>query len=112
MNLKLQQKAERIASKLVNKTIGRQLLKMPLSEQVKVARRLMRQQGLINFRSSLLKDTGMPDDIRDFAKKGMTQTDIKAYYWNCPEFVEFWSRDLEMTEYQLDLLIETSLTTH
>lgn len=109
MNLKLQQKAERIASKLVNKTIGRQLLKMPLGEQVKVARRLMRQQGVINFRASLLKDTGMPDDIRDFAKKGMTQAEIKAYYWACPEFVEFWSRDLEMTEYQLDLLIETSL---
>ena len=99
-------KVRRIASKLVNKVVAPQLAKMSLPEQVKVAKRTLRAAGLINFRSSLLQDDGLPDDFRDLAKKGMTQADIKAYYWSCPEFVEFWTKDLQMTEYMLDLQIE------
>jgi hypothetical protein len=106
---KIESKVRRIASKLVNKVIAPQLAKMSLPEQVKVAKRALRATGLINFRSNLLQDDGLPDDFRDLAKKGMTQADIKLYYWTFPEFVSFWTKDLQMTEYMLDQLIESSL---
>jgi len=108
--------ARRLASRLVEKTFGRNLVNMPLAEQVRIAKGtiemaipmpfmpISREQRVANVRSNLLSD--LPSDIKEKAKKGMTRAGIKTYYWSCPEFVEFWTKDLQMTEYMLDLQIE------
>lgn len=98
---------EKVATKVVSKTMGR-LLRKDLPQQVVMAKRMIKMTGLIDFRANLLKDRGLPSDIRDLFKKGMTVEEVKEYYWSCPEFVEFWTNTLECTEDMLDEIIRTA----
>ena len=108
----------RVASK-IGKVVERGFAKKPLSEQVKMMQKLILTAASIpgssvekartNVRANLLKRGGLPSDIRGMAKKGMTKEGIKSYYWDCPEFVAFWSNDLQMDEANLDYLISSTL---
>ena len=108
----------RIASN-VGKVIERGFAKQPLSKQVKAMQKMIAmaaglprssmEQARANVRADLLKNRGLPSDIRHMAKKGMTKEGIKSYYWDCPEFVAFWSNDLQMDEANLDYLISSTL---
>ena len=98
-------KLQNLVTKAVNKTLGKKIAKAPLKTQVEVAKRLMRQSGLVEFRASFLKPEGLPADIKDKLKL-LPPEDIKAFYWECPEFREFWTKDLQCTEEMLDLIIK------
>ena len=101
---RMQRRIESGASKLLPKRV----FNKPLPEQVQVARKMMGMSGMPNFRANLLKDEGLPTDIREKAKAGGSSEIIKAYYWGCPEFRQLWL-DMEMTEATLDELIRGSL---
>jgi len=87
--------------------LGGKVSKMPLAKQVKLTRALMyaRPMGRENTRASLLKDDGLPDDIRKMVKEGKSRDEIKSFYWECDEFQRFWTLDLQMAEATLDELI-------
>ena len=87
--------------------LGGKVSKMPLAKQVKMTRALMyaRPMGRENTRASLLKDDGLPDDIQKLVKQGKSRDEIKAFYWECEEFQQFWTLDLQMEEDTLDELI-------
>jgi len=89
-NQKLVSKVEKITGKVVEKTLVPSWLKMDLPKQVNVARKMMRTSGMINFRAGFLKDDGFPGDVADMIKKGDTPEQIRSYYWDCPEWVDFW----------------------
>lgn len=67
------------------------------------------EKAVVNVRANLLKKRGIPGDIRGMAKKGKTQSEIKDYYWQCEDFVSFWTNDLKMEEETLDELIRQTL---
>ena len=87
--------------------LGGKVSRMPLAKQVKMTRALMyaRPMGRETTRANLLKDDGLPGDIRAMAKQGKTGEEIKAFYWECDEFQRFWTLDLQMAEATLDELI-------
>lgn len=76
-----------------------------------MTRRLMyaRPMGVQTTRANLLKDDGLPSDIIRMAKQGKSKEEIKAFYWECEEFVSFWTKELEMQEATLDELIRSTL---
>ena len=100
-------KVQAMATKAVNKMLGGKVAKMPLAKQVKFTRSLMyaRPMGMQATRANLLKDDGLPADIRKMGKDGKSRDEIKAFYWECEEFVNFWTKDLQMEEATLDELI-------
>ena len=100
----LEARIEAIAGRLIPK----RLFKGSLDRQVRLAESMMGAAGMVNLRASLLRDSGMPADIRDLQKGGMTRDEIKGYYWGCARFRKFWAT-LEMTEGMIDSLIDTSL---
>ena len=93
---------------IVGRLIPKRLFKGSLDRQVRLAESMMGMTGMPNLRASLLKDSGMPLDIRDLQKAGKTRDEIKGYYWGCQTFRKFWA-NLEMSEGMLDSLIDTSL---
>jgi len=100
-----------LATKAVSKMLAGKVEKMPLARQVEMTRRLMyaRPMGVQNTRANLLKENGLPSDILRMAKQGMSSEEIKAFYWDCEEFVSFWTLELQMEEATLDELIRGSL---
>lgn len=96
-------KVESIASKMVNKVMGK-AFKRDLPSQVVAARKMMRMSGVVETRANLLKDRGIPSDVMDLVKAGWTAEQIKEYYWSCKEFREFWS-DIQCSEAMLDSII-------
>jgi len=104
-------KIQGMATKAVNKMLGGRADRMPLEKQVKMTRALMhvRPSGMENTRASLLKDDGLPADIRRLSREGKSQDEIKSFYWGCEEFVSFWTLDLQMEEATMDELIRGSL---
>jgi len=107
-------KIQAMATKAVDKLLGGKVNRMPLEKQVKMTRALMhvRPSGMENTRASLLKDDGLPSDIRRLAKEGKSQEEIKSFYWGCEEFVSFWTLDLQMEEATMDELIRGALDVH
>ena len=93
------------AEKMVNKAMAPSLRKMNLEQQVRAARSLMKQIGIREFRANLLSDGGLPEDIKDLYKQGKSKEEIKAYYWECIPFRNFWL-EIECTEDMLDLIIK------
>lgn len=101
--------------KSVGKFVDRKFKNAPLHKQVEAMRNLIataagvpgssQEKAMRTVRANLLKKGGLPADIRGMAKKGRTQGQIKEYYWSCPEFVQFWTNDLDMQEETLDELI-------
>lgn len=101
--------------KSVGKFIDRKFKNKPLSKQVEAMKNLIaaaagvpgssQEKAMRTVRANLLKKQGLPADIKGMAKKGMTQVEIKDYYWSCPEFMSFWTNDLGMEEATLDELI-------
>ena len=102
---KLEDRIEKIAGKLLPK----KLFDRPLPEQVVMQRKFMGMIGMANVRAGLLKDQGLPADIRDMLKASKSSEEIKAYYWNCEPFRKFW-QDMEMSESYLDTLIKDVVT--
>ena len=103
-------KIESMASKAVNKFLGKKIANMPLERQVKLCRKFMGIYGVSGTRKSLLN--GMPDDIREMAKKGKSKEEIKAFYWDCIPFRELWAelfKDSKIPEGMLDELIREAL---
>jgi len=100
---------ENIAAKIVEKTVGKKLVKMSLAQQCKLVVKAINMPtslggGLMNTRTNLLK--GLPDDIKGFRdKKGMSEQEIVNYYWSEPEFVKMWEM-LELTKDSLETLVK------
>ena len=109
------ERLENVATKAVNKLLGKRFAKMTLPQQVKVQKKFIYKLspsmggGPDNVRAGLLKMGGLPADFQDKAKDGQSSEEIKAYYYGCPEFKEFWEKDLSMTEYQFDELLRQAL---
>ena len=101
---KAMDKIEDVATKVVSKTMGKVFGKQSLPAQVKTARKLMGMVGIVNFRADLLKDRGLPSDFEDLLKEGKSREEIKSLYWECPEFVQFWS-DLQLDEGMFDHML-------
>lgn len=101
---KLEDRITRIANKLLPKKV----FDKPLPEQVRAARKMANIMGMAPVRRSLLKDNGLPWDIRDMLKKGKSREEIKAYYWGCEEFKDFWEA-MGMSEDTLDFLIDDTI---
>ena len=95
-----------ITEKVIGKTMTPLLRKMSLPQQVTAARKIMSQTGMANFRANLLKDSGFPSDVNDLFKKGLSNEEIKVFYWQCKEFVDFWT-EIGCTENMLDVIIKT-----
>ena len=87
---KLQEKAETMAVKSVNKVMSPLLKKMTLVQQVKFSRSLLPRVGIIDFRMNLLKESGLPLDILEMYQSGKSKEEIHKYYFECPEFMKFW----------------------
>jgi len=112
---KLNQFLQNRVNSKIGKIVERGFAKRSLSDQVKMMQGLIAAASGIpgsslakaraDVRANLLKDRGLPADIRGMVKKGKTQEEVKSYYWDCPEFVVFWTNDLEMQEATLDELI-------
>lgn len=96
---------ERLTSKIVEKTMAPAWVKMSLPQQVNVARKMLRTTGIMNFWHSFLKDSGFPSDLVDQIKAGKTPEEVRAYYWDCPEWVTFW-KDLELNEDHFDEMLK------
>ena len=108
--------AVELIGKVAGKLIPKKFFDKPLPQQVAIQRRLLdhpfmgksREERLINVRAFLLKESGLPMDIKDLQKKGMTSGGIKIFYWSCEEFQKFWG-DLQLTEGMLDEIISDAL---
>ena len=109
---KIEDRIESVATKMVSKLVPKRLVDKPIPEQVKIARNLAHfpmSGGFPTVRRNLLKDTGLPADFRDKLKEGMSRDEIKDHYWQHPEFQEFWTKDLKMTEGMFDQLIDDTI---
>lgn len=103
----------------VGKFVDRKFKNRPLSKQVEAMRNLIataagvpgssQEKAMRTVRANLLKKRGLPSDIKGMTKKGMTQAEIKQFYWSSPEFVSFWTNDLGMEEATLDELIRGTM---
>jgi len=99
----------------VGRVVERGFKDKPLEKQVQAMRGLIAmaaglpgsstEKARVNVRANLLKNRGLPADIRGMVKKGKTKEEIKEYYWSCKEFVDLWTVDLAMEEATLDELI-------
>jgi hypothetical protein len=98
-----------LAAKAVNKALGGKVEKWPLEKQVKAMRKLayVHPKAMPMVRSTLLKD--LPEEIQQFSKDGKTREEIKAHYWDCGEFVSFWTLDLKMEEATFDEMVREAL---
>lgn len=101
-------KLEARIEKMVSKFIPKRVFARPLSEQVRIAEKMTGMVGMPTVRANLLKEGGLPADVRDLHKAGKTRGDIKAYYWDNERFRRFW-QNMEMTEETLDTLIDDAL---
>ena len=88
---KIKQVAETIKNRL-EKKVTKKFSKMDLVQQVKQANKLIRMAGVIKFRATFLQPDSFPKDLQDKRDSGMTNELIIDYYWNCLEFVEFWTK--------------------
>jgi len=104
----LVRRAEGITRKLVEKTMAPKWMKMSLPQQVGVARKMLRAAGTVNFRANFLKDSNFPSDIVDKLKAGETTEQIRAYFWDCPEWVTFWA-DLELNKDHFEEILRTAV---
>jgi len=100
---KVLSRVEGVARRILEKTVAPKWAKMDLSGQVKIAKKMMRAAGMMNFRSDFLKN--FPGDLDNKKKQGMSGEDIMEHYWGCPEFVEFW-RSMELNKDHLTELIK------
>lgn len=55
---------------------------------LKRMRQLVGEQAVMQFRADFLK--AMPEDLREWRAKGMTDEEITAETWDVPEFRELW----------------------
>ena len=104
---KLIKKVEKIAGKAFDKLLLKKFTDMPLEGQVAAIRRMMRFSTVHNIRRDLLN--GLPRDIEVLANKGMSQEEIKKYYWDCEPFRDLWCNTLEMAEATFDELLRGTL---
>lgn len=108
--------AVELIGKIAGKMLPKRIFDKPLPQQVAIQRRLMdhpfmgktQEERLITVRAFLLKESGLPADIKDLLKKGKSKDEIKNYYWSCEEFQKFWA-DLQLSEGMLDELIRSAL---
>jgi len=70
--------------------LSKKVFARPLEEQVKMVTKMMGITGIADVRANLLKDRGLPSDIRDMLENGKTQEEIKEYYCSCEAFRKMW----------------------
>lgn len=74
--------------------------KKDIGEQAKLMIRMIKEfpnYTAANCRSSILKDSGLPADIRKLRKKeGWSDYDIIEHYWSFEQFRELWTEYLDM----------------
>ena len=99
-------KVQAMVAKGVTKVMGKRLANMPLERQVDLAHKFIGAATMPTIRRELLGDSGLALDIQDMLKSGKTSEEIKAFYWDCQYWREFWEKTLELEEGMLDLIIE------
>jgi hypothetical protein len=99
-----QEKIKERAGRIYDATLGKRVAKMSLEQQVELVRKI--PLPMVIKRKGILES--LPTDIKEFAKQGMSQGQIKNYYWSCEAFKKFWL-SLELEEATLDELIRGSL---
>lgn len=95
---------EKINRKRMERNVGRAVGKMSLTQQVELVSKLPIPMAI--KRKGLLND--LPTDIKRYAGQGMSQSQIKDYYWNCESFKKMWL-NFELDEVALDELIRKAL---
>jgi len=82
--------AERIATKIVTKTLGKKLEKSSLKQQCKMLEWAIGMTGVIEVRARTLK--GMEEECQEKREKGKTPEQIVEYYWSEPAFITVWTK--------------------
>jgi len=100
-------KSKELQLKVYDSVLGDKILSMPLEDQVNLARKLS-IGPMPAVRANLLKQ--LPHDFMRYSKKGMTGDQIKAMYWDCKPFREWWEL-LQLEEATFDELLRSSLVT-
>lgn len=95
------------AVKIAMKPLTSMIKNAKLEKQIQIANWAIDQIGVDSFQIQFISDDGLPADIRDFKKKGMSNQEIKDMYWLCPGFKEFWAR-INCEEVLLDAMIENA----
>ena len=103
-NQKVVSKVESVTRKILEKAVVPKWMKMELPQQVAIARKMLKTAGLINFRSTFLKDSNFPSDLVDKYKSGWTSEQIRSFFWDCEEWVSFWT-DLELNKEHFEELL-------
>jgi len=106
---KIEDRIEGLATKVVAKMVPKKFFDKPVPQQVLMMHKAIGATSVANVRKRLLMDIGMPSDFKDRLKEGLDREGIKNYYWQHPEFVELWTKTLEMTEGIFDQLLDDTL---
>ena len=92
---------------IFDNTVGRRFVNTSLETQVKAVQRMMGFSNVHNVRRSLL--IGIPADIRKLVDQGMSDKEIKDYYWGCEPFRDLWCKTLQMEEATFDEVLRGTL---
>jgi hypothetical protein len=95
-------RVEAISSKVVNKTFGKQVKAMSLAQQCKLTDKMIGIAGTVEVRRLLLK--GLPDDVKEYRKRGQTSEEIISFFWDCDEFKNLWTK-LGLEKTHLEVLV-------
>lgn len=95
---------QRAKERAYDATIGKLVIKMSLEQQVELARRF--PAPVIEKQKGLLKT--FPKDVQKLADEGQTEEEIKAHYWGCQPFKEYWE-SLDLIEDTLDGMIHDAV---
>ena len=99
--MKRKQKIEKIATKIVARTLGKKLEKASLKQQCRVLESVMGMAGVPETRARVLR--GMEEDCKEMRDKGMTPEQIVEHYWGEPAFISVWAK-LALNKTHLELL--------
>jgi hypothetical protein len=106
MGKNIKERAEKIARKTVNNTVGKLIPKMTLKQQVGLTRVYMQQYGIANTRRDIIN--GIEEEFQDEKKKNpaITTDELLKKYIECPEFMQLWE-EWGLNETNLRVLAES-----
>lgn len=96
-------KAQKIAEKLVNKSLGKVIAKASLERQSRMMIRLLKVAPVMRIRADLLSN--LPSDIVGHKANGMSRDEAVSYFWDEPKFVELCEK-LQITKHDIETLID------
>lgn len=104
---KVIKRVEKIATKMVDKSIGSKLKKMSVAEQVVYAEKIMKLSGIPEMRKNMLN--GLESEFLDDIKKNpsVTYEELSGKYLECIEWCDFWKK-LELEEVHLQGLYDNA----